>query len=78
MEKRGRVILSTKRRKISLDDVSFRVAKQEDSHNIKKLIDNTVDVSYKNSYSQQAIDFFKNHHSLSAIKDDLEKEYLIV
>jgi N-acetylglutamate synthase-like GNAT family acetyltransferase len=60
------------------NDIYLRVAREDDLANIKRLVDKTIDISYENTYAQEALEFFKKHHALEDIREDLQQEYLVV
>jgi len=58
--------------------MKLRRFKKEDLEEMKRLIDRTIKVSYKEVYPDEAIAFFMEYHSEEHILDDAEKGYSIV
>jgi len=58
--------------------IEIRRFKRRDLKEVKSLIDRTIEVSYRDAYPNEAIDFFKEYHSEEHILDDAEEGYSIV
>lgn len=58
--------------------MEIRRFKRRDLKEVKSLIDRTIEVSYRDAYPNEAIDFFKEYHSEEHILDDAEEGYSIV
>jgi N-acetylglutamate synthase-like GNAT family acetyltransferase len=51
---------------------------ERDLHSVYNLIQNTIDISYREVYSNEAIEFFKEHHSMENVLNDALKGFTIV
>ena len=51
---------------------------EEDLSAVYKLIQDSIDISYHEVYSKEAIEFFKEHHSREQILDDAVYGYTII
>lgn len=60
------------------DTAVLKKAEKENLISIKELVDRTIDISYESVYSEKCINFFKKHHSLKNIEEDLKKENVMV
>jgi len=58
--------------------MEIRRFEKGDLGEVKRVIDQTIEVSYREVYPPEAIDFFKEYHSEEHILDDAEKGYSIV
>ncbi len=59
-------------------DVQIRVLREEDLWSVYRMIQNTIDTSYREIYSTEARDFFKNVHNGDHIMSDATAGYTIV
>jgi ribosomal protein S18 acetylase RimI-like enzyme len=58
--------------------MQIRKFNEDDLPSMYNLIQNTIDISYYKVYSEEAIEFFKEHHSKKHILDDAVTGYTIV
>ena len=58
--------------------IQIREFNEEDLSSVYKLIQDTIDISYYKVYSKEAIEFFKEHHSIEHILDDAVNGYTII
>lgn len=59
-------------------DVKIREFRREDLEAVKRLIYNTIEVSYHDVYPEKAIEHFKEHHSEEHILNDARDGYTII
>ncbi len=59
---------------------SYRLKRLESSYvpRLQALVHSTINVSYSPVYPQEAIDYFKEHHSEESILKDAEEGYTVV
>ena len=58
--------------------IQIREFNEEDISAVYKLIQDTIDISYHKVYSKEAIEFFKEHHSMEHILDDAVNGYTVI
>jgi GNAT superfamily N-acetyltransferase len=61
-----------------VQDIQTRLFYNKDLPATYRLIQNTIDVSYKKVYPVEAIEFFRNHHCAENIVNDAANGYTIV
>jgi GNAT superfamily N-acetyltransferase len=59
-------------------DYSIREFGLADLETVKELVDHTIDVCYPADYCQEAVDFFKAHHSIEKIERSYKSDYIII
>lgn len=57
---------------------SIREFQLSDLDAVKELIDHTIDVCYPADYCREAVDFFKEHHSIQKIERSYKEDTIIV
>ena len=59
-------------------NIKIREFRREDLEAVKKLIYKTIEVSYSDVYPEEAIEYFKGHHSEEHILSDARDGYAII
>jgi len=59
-------------------DIQIRKLNEEDLQSVYRLIQNTIDISYREVYPREAIEFFKDYHSEELILNDAITGYTVV
>ncbi|HEY33035.1 MAG TPA: GNAT family N-acetyltransferase [Dehalococcoidia bacterium] len=59
-------------------DIQTRRFNDEDLQSIYQLIQNTIDISYREAYPEEAVTFFKNHHRKEQILNETATGYTVV
>jgi N-acetylglutamate synthase-like GNAT family acetyltransferase len=60
-----------------IDNMKIRQAADNDLPQLLKLVHNTIDISYRNTYHAEAIKAFKDYHSRENLVHDMETGYII-
>jgi GNAT superfamily N-acetyltransferase len=61
-----------------VQDIQIRKFNREDLQSVYRLIQYTIDTSYREAYPREAIEFFKGYHSTERILNDASTGYTIV
>ena len=59
-------------------DIKIRKFNKEDLPSLYRLVQDTIDITYKEVYPKEAIEFFKDYHSKEHILDDAITGYTII
>jgi citrate lyase synthetase len=61
-----------------IDNITIKQAVDNDLPQLLKLVHNTIDISYRSIYHAEAIQAFKDYHSIENITHDLKTGHIIV
>lgn len=59
-------------------DIQVRRFNEADLQSVYQLIQNTIDISYRGAYPEEAVEFFKDYHSKEQILNDAATGYATV